>query len=110
MVQVDAFHQLHCLERIRQVAIGRSFLDELTTDVPLEETYFVRHTLHCIDYLRQTLLCQADLTLVPPSSDLNFETAPPRMCRDWHAVERWVASRRYDLDKWMNGNTKWWGG
>lgn len=56
------------------------------------------HTHHCLNYLRQTTLCSADLTLEPGDFvTRNFETdrvGALHTCRDWSAAynmmkERW---------------------
>ncbi|RAL62701.1 hypothetical protein DID88_004544 [Monilinia fructigena] len=44
------------------------------------------HWLHCFDYLRQTILCNADGTLEPPRVDSrgkeNVDGMGERQCRD----------------------------
>lgn len=48
-------------------------------------------------------MCQADMTLVSTKDDLEFDVAPPRKCRDFGAVRRWVLERRYDYERWLSG-------
>ena len=93
--QVDAFHQLHCVARIREMIISYPSLLRLNPNLGEQDRYY-RHTLHCVDYLRQSVMCNADLTLVSTGQDLEFDNSPPRQCRDWDAVVNWV-----DRWKWM---------
>ncbi|THV07186.1 hypothetical protein K435DRAFT_581864, partial [Dendrothele bispora CBS 962.96] len=49
---------------------------------------------HCLMYLRQIFLCNADLTLEDGDfTGKNYTTqriADTRKCRDWSTVARWV--------------------
>lgn len=68
---ISVFHQLHCLSYIRTflystVAIARK--PDAATDAG--ERAFVRdvdpHVAHCFDYVRQGLMCAADMTVEWP--------------------------------------------
>ncbi|KAF5353570.1 hypothetical protein D9757_013706 [Collybiopsis confluens] len=77
------YHELHCLEAI---AIK-----------PWEEP---GHTGHCLTIMRQSALCEPDLTLergdfVKRDFELDRE-GPTRMCKDWEAV-RTMATRKWNL-------------
>jgi hypothetical protein len=62
------------------------------------------HTLHCLDYLRESIICASDSTLEPfkPS----FDTAAPRkgvdgygtphQCRDFGKLRNWAERFRYN--------------
>ena len=44
------------------------------------------HLYHCIDYVRQSVLCKADLTLEGRSSNNNSHIdgyGQPKQCRNW---------------------------
>jgi len=49
-------HQLHCLYAIVQTYSG------LKSNATLEEDHHW-HMIHCFDYLRQTIMCHADMAL-----------------------------------------------
>lgn len=73
---VTLFHQLKCLEIIRT-----QFKSSPNTPIS-------PHTQHCMNYLRQTLLCRPNLRLESVEdefglSDRNFYDTT---CRDWTAV------------------------
>jgi hypothetical protein len=53
------------------------------------------HTLHCIDWIRQALLCNADLTL-DSTEDLHlFGQGSTHQCRDFSKVKAWAEQHRY---------------
>jgi hypothetical protein len=99
--QVDVFHQLHCLERIRSDLLSAPFLYRLNPN-RTEYDEYSQHILHCVDYLRQAVMCTADMTLVSTNHDLEFDRSPARQCRDFEAVTGWVMKWRYDWDLWWN--------
>ncbi|QDS76522.1 hypothetical protein FKW77_005911 [Venturia effusa] len=99
--QVDMFHQLHCLQRIRSDLISAKWLYQLNPNrTDTDESS--RHTLHCVDYLRQAVMCQGDMTLVSTGVDLEFDHSPPRQCRDFEAIGRWVKERMWEYEKWTS--------
>lgn len=55
-----------------------------------------RHSRHCVDYLRQSLMCAADLTLEPIDPELGGVTGwgVKRTCRDWAKLKSWAEDRR----------------
>ncbi|KAJ4424905.1 hypothetical protein N0V82_000408 [Gnomoniopsis sp. IMI 355080] len=53
----DVFHQLHCLNQIRQ-ALHRDIYPE----VPIHGAV---HTEHCINHLRQAIMCWGTTTVIP---------------------------------------------
>ncbi|KAI8962777.1 hypothetical protein F5Y11DRAFT_321522 [Daldinia sp. FL1419] len=83
------FHQLHCLDALRHgywAAIDRIEPDHLAKP---------GHIRHCIDYLRQSIMCHADTNLEPISPELGGVTGYGfvRKCRDIvrliHWAEKW---------------------
>ena len=75
------YHQLHCLDAIRRSYYAALDGDELDQ---LDEHLVPGHVRHCIDYLRQALLCNADTNLEPIDPKLGGVTGFgfPRRCRD----------------------------
>ena len=54
-------------------------------------THKLVHLFHCVDYLRQNILCQADTTLEWQSesnSELIDGYGPPHQCRNWVSQPR----------------------
>ncbi|KAF2011056.1 hypothetical protein BU24DRAFT_52127 [Aaosphaeria arxii CBS 175.79] len=89
-------HQLHCLYAVVEVYSG------LTSNTPLPEDHHW-HMIHCFDYMRQAIMCNADIALE------GLETTFPdhnggsdgwdslHVCRDWSLVKKRLESvRAYD--------------
>lgn len=60
---------------------------------------------YCIDHLRQSLQCSADLSVVPlpprsSSGGINF-AEQPRTCRKWDDVRSWL-DRRQERSRFMS--------
>lgn len=75
-------HQMHCVD-----ALGRAIAEHAHDDGDPGDP---GHLLHCLSYLRQLFLCQADTTLEPYDFlTRDYSTHPvgvTRVCRDWSAV------------------------
>ncbi|EXF83920.1 hypothetical protein CFIO01_03943 [Colletotrichum fioriniae PJ7] len=81
--QINVFHALHCLYRIR---------NRLTSNIPLEK--WPRndiHTMHCIDHIRNDLMCHADISLSGSDEYVSFNShSHHQKCRDLGALQRWA--------------------
>ena len=121
LVQLDVWHQLHCLNDLRKLLYPDRFpgLEELkdkdgvidTTDsvfrhwgefnilTPIISSFNFELTVlldHCVDALRQTLMCHADVS--PISFHVNVPVAHgvfPRLstshtCRDFGKIQDWA--------------------
>ncbi|THU78141.1 hypothetical protein K435DRAFT_973658 [Dendrothele bispora CBS 962.96] len=92
---VSMFHELHCLHYLG-AELGSKNKDHWP------------HTQHCLNMLRQWILCEADVTLEAGdfadkdfSSDRQGET---HMCRNWEVVyqemkNNWVGWYRYQVEQ-----------
>ncbi|KAJ6490180.1 hypothetical protein DFH09DRAFT_947967, partial [Mycena vulgaris] len=86
------YHQLHCL-RAMQFALLHA------------EPYTPEHVQHCLNYLRQHLLCAADDDLEAGDFlEWDFgagllETS--RVCRDWERVNQVVDINLVDFRRWF---------
>ncbi|THH18315.1 hypothetical protein EW146_g2630 [Bondarzewia mesenterica] len=91
---VAMFHQMHCLVRLRAVFAGDK--DESG------------HVKHCFNYLRQAILCNADITLEPgrkvtsigkdgkKHTEIEGGYDVTHTCRDWRQVWRFME------DEWVH--------
>ncbi|KAH8881481.1 hypothetical protein GQ53DRAFT_788029 [Thozetella sp. PMI_491] len=69
-------HQLHCL-----FMMGRIFSAMLMNQTETLPSHFLPndwewHFMHCIDYMRQSVMCSADVTLEPHQPDEPQDTGP----------------------------------
>ncbi|THH23227.1 hypothetical protein EUX98_g7951 [Antrodiella citrinella] len=78
-----AYHSLHCV-----YSMAEDF------DKPNHLTHPSHHFIHCLMYMRQIFLCDADMTLEEGDFMMRNITTDrmgvTRECRDWSAVARWV--------------------
>lgn len=82
------YHQFHCLNALRGLIKDRSELSALR----------VGHANHCLNFLRQILLCNADMTLEPTTPTvvqqhhINVVTGigVTHQCRDWAQVREFA--------------------
>ncbi|KAL8809269.1 MAG: hypothetical protein Q9200_003559 [Gallowayella weberi] len=81
---VSGFHDLHCLRTIH-MSITESNLH-------LNQTYALNHITHCLDALRDSVICHADdtplFTFYADQKDLPTQT---RKCRSWAKLSQWAA-------------------
>ncbi|KAJ6535449.1 hypothetical protein B0H19DRAFT_1383043 [Mycena capillaripes] len=84
---LDVFHQLHCLDMIRQQL-------ELTGGANYTRLG-MRHVRHCVGAIRQSLMCYADTTPVVWQWSTELMRAEQRddllhTCRDFDQIQRWT--------------------
>ncbi|KAH8118216.1 hypothetical protein DFH11DRAFT_1573057 [Phellopilus nigrolimitatus] len=74
---VSIFHQLHCVDKMRRAL-----------DNPDDPVATLPHLQHCMNYIRQMILCGSDLTLEPAGDHAEERTGVgmTHTCRDWRAV------------------------
>lgn len=92
IVTIEMFHQLHCLNYVRQAAYDHRTSHE-------GEHSKVIHLAHCLDYLRQVIMCHGDLT--PITLEPMPERRPPVMpdfrirhsCRNFNKIWEFAVER-----------------
>ncbi|PPQ98411.1 hypothetical protein CVT24_004090 [Panaeolus cyanescens] len=95
VVQLDVFHQLHCLNLLR-----KSLYREYYSKEPHLDT---QHLSHCVENIRQTLMCSADVTplvwqWVERVQQVRIMGNVIHTCRDWDKIREWGLERRLDHD------------
>ncbi|KAI0882873.1 uncharacterized protein GGS22DRAFT_195606 [Annulohypoxylon maeteangense] len=96
---VAAFHQLHCLFLIYS-DFRRALSGELAAD---SHSLHGSHSLHCFDYLRESIICSADSALEPFRSPFDGGTqgngvdgfGSVHQCRDFKQLFDWSEKFRY---------------
>ena len=59
------------------------------------------HILHCLDYLRQLVMCGGDMTLEwpAPGQRVNVDGwGISHQCQDWNAIYEWSSAHRSPLN------------
>ncbi|KAI1161539.1 hypothetical protein F5B18DRAFT_627993 [Nemania serpens] len=88
----DSFHQLHCLDVLR-----RALRPDYYTP-PNVEPVHTMHVEHCVDYIRQGIMCAADLTTIPAvwstkRDRILQDTEVVHTCRNFDKIHAWTLAR-----------------
>ncbi|KAF2243059.1 hypothetical protein BU26DRAFT_437938, partial [Trematosphaeria pertusa] len=90
------FHQLHCLDGLRHAYW--TLLDISQSGAKLDKSALPHHATpshvrHCIDLLRQALMCQPDLTIEVQNDELGGVTGfgTEHVCADWKQLIEWTS-------------------
>jgi hypothetical protein len=93
---ISVFHQLHCLNHVRTFLLTLKASVEYNTTTETYENLLRSqedHVWHCFDYVRQALMCHADLTVEWPRTEEDGR----RLAVDgWgvaHQCKNWVSLR-----------------
>lgn len=94
-------HQLHCLHYIWQ----DHYIDYLAKTQDKKQRVpelYERHYEHCVDYIRQSLMCQFDTGIIPYNWVLDHQNPTPNAnthhkCVDWDALQIWLKDRKVDV-------------
>ncbi|KAF4816065.1 Cyclochlorotine biosynthesis protein O [Colletotrichum siamense] len=88
---LEVMHTVHCLDHIR-----RAFYPDIYPNKnPIHGT---KHRDHCIEHLRQIILCNSDLTPIPSIFYIGVEdnyinSDRPHTCRNFQKIREFVSDR-----------------
>ncbi|RAK78073.1 uncharacterized protein BO72DRAFT_507936, partial [Aspergillus fijiensis CBS 313.89] len=94
------YHQLHCLNSIRQgywglydMAVSRGQNNLTSDDDDLPHMLSPHHIRHCLELLRLALMCQPDLTVELKNETLGGVTGygTEHQCKSWEDLSHWMA-------------------
>ncbi|KUJ19253.1 uncharacterized protein LY89DRAFT_731660 [Mollisia scopiformis] len=101
-VNVEGLHHLHCLNLLRQsLWYNYPYYRDLGQGAFRNEEFIVqKHVSHCLDILRQQLMCTVDVGVLgqvwvhknEPEAFTDFNTK--HTCRDFEAVRTWAEERQ----------------
>ncbi|KAH8665909.1 hypothetical protein BGZ60DRAFT_58735 [Tricladium varicosporioides] len=94
---ISGFHDLHCLKIIRRS------ISEYRRDVP--QSLAKGHISHCLDALKQRIMCSASDTLMHSIKDHPRATGEgmAMQCRSWEKLTAWAnAPERESCYKWID--------
>ncbi|RHZ47801.1 oxidase ustYa family protein [Aspergillus thermomutatus] len=98
LIGLDVFHQLHCLDMLRKVLWGVDMHH-------VDEKQAMHHLDHCIDMIRQSLMCSADITVdvwawSEERQRVTVQADNMHTCRDFEAIRQWALERQAgDFDR-----------
>ncbi|KAG1724441.1 uncharacterized protein EDB91DRAFT_1062835, partial [Suillus paluster] len=102
MASIESNHMLHCLNMLRKVTWGDHY-GPSGNDVHESPEYFRIHLDHCIELLRQYILCHSDVVMISydwERSDAFFPNFNVRhQCRDFEKILDWVDEHRVVIPK-----------
>ncbi|KAK0663417.1 hypothetical protein QBC41DRAFT_234617, partial [Cercophora samala] len=95
---VAVYHGLHCVQRLHHYIYSSHYYPNLTQD---QQFVLQRHAEHCLDWLRQYVMCNADTTLMPARWTANSPKPAVldwgnHQCVVWDDIENWMAARAFD--------------
>ncbi|ORY58738.1 uncharacterized protein BCR38DRAFT_413057 [Pseudomassariella vexata] len=94
VVTLEIFHSLHCLDELRKLVWPGhygSFMERYN----VSEDTAVEHQDHCVEALREALLCGSDITTHswkyrPDGLHIVTSGMAKHSCRDFDAVKQWA--------------------
>ncbi|TLD15136.1 hypothetical protein PspLS_10596 [Pyricularia sp. CBS 133598] len=92
------WHELHCLNNLRKL-LHWDYYGPKYGGKENPEAFGKGHSDHCIDMIRQSLMCRPDTSLYPfhwgpdgiPSNHVKAKT--PKTCVRWDSLENWAQKR-----------------
>ncbi|KAK7044214.1 hypothetical protein VNI00_007936 [Paramarasmius palmivorus] len=89
IVELDVFHNLHCLNMIR-----KTLHSDYYTHMAMNLNDNAEHMDHCVDWLRQSLMCAGDTSVIvwkwEESEQKNkFQGDVAHTCRDFDKLRQW---------------------
>jgi len=101
---VSMYHQLHCLSALQTAMTTKT---SGSSSSPMDI-----HVQHCLNYLRQFILCSADDTVEPvvTLSRLESQRCPPpftRKCRNWEKLYEFSATNYLEFHQYKAANGSW---
>ncbi|WYZ44001.1 hypothetical protein EsH8_VII_000437 [Colletotrichum jinshuiense] len=103
LIELDVWHELHCLNDLRKLLYPEVYGGLLEVTMPNgtinRDTEAFRHWDHCVDSLRQALMCHADVSPIPFHINVpaNFGIFPrlatTHTCKNFTKIQQWAMDR-----------------
>lgn len=102
MVQLDVFHQIHCLNRLRKLLYPQVYHTDISSGSE-ESADALNHLEHCVESLRQSLQCSSDISTIywqwsPKFQHMLGNPATTHTCRDFEHIREWAVQHKLDDD------------
>jgi hypothetical protein len=99
---ISLFHQLRCLDIIRRDVIRVGVESAESLPLAPEDNHSNRLSRHCLNYMRQMVLCRADLALDPVlGRALEARVRPDtNQCVDWRRVYEELERNQREYEQW----------
>ncbi|KAG2134403.1 uncharacterized protein EDB93DRAFT_1254523 [Suillus bovinus] len=101
LATVEVIHQLHCINMVRQSTWGDHYTAN-DSDFIKNPSRWLIHLDHCIEILRQVIMCHSDVTMVTYDwveglDDPYPNFSVPHQCRDVEKILDWIDVHRVHL-------------
>ncbi|KAF4553427.1 Hypothetical protein D9617_7g031550 [Elsinoe fawcettii] len=116
LYDITLFHQLHCLRHIRVYLYTIVEVAKTAQNNSEVAEIFLKHqdphVHHCFDYIRQGLMCNADLTVEWPKEEPDggrFSVdgwGISHQCKSWEAIQAYMEENRFH-HPWEKGDQSW---
>ncbi|KAI0480020.1 hypothetical protein F4859DRAFT_478156 [Xylaria cf. heliscus] len=107
IVSLSVYHSLHCLKKVKRMVFKEHYHTGKSDEAMAREA---KHVDHCIEYIRESLMCHPDLSMVSfrwinntaqyedksAFYPTNFDVALHE-CANWEALDSWANKRVFDL-------------
>ncbi|KZT00105.1 uncharacterized protein LAESUDRAFT_688551 [Laetiporus sulphureus 93-53] len=95
IMSLAIFHEIHCLNALRKMLHPEYYRPSPPELTPTPE----EHADHCIDWIRQTLMCSVDINPMVYEWEEEKQVAIPKLsalhlCRSFDAVNEWAKNHR----------------
>ncbi|SMR48644.1 unnamed protein product [Zymoseptoria tritici ST99CH_1E4] len=93
-VLIQGFHDIHCLNELRKALyFNKPYYKQYEDDTKVTEPNRRSHINHCLDNVRERLMCTADIGLIPsvytgPHSEA-IKFANQHKCHNYNALLEW---------------------
>ncbi|KAF7865303.1 hypothetical protein EAF04_006280 [Stromatinia cepivora] len=106
MVVLDVFHQLHCLNFVREAFYPERYGRSLYYPNGTLNYCIWRHIDHCIDHVRQSLMCSADVAPIPVQWNNETRSMRPRVdsmhtCKNYDKLKEWATRKKCERVSWI---------
>ena len=102
IVELDVFHQLHCLNSLRKLAYPDVYKMDLTSDSE-EAADNIYHMEHCYEQLRQSLQCSSDISTIywewsVKQQKMFGNVKTTHTCKNFEKIRDWAVEHKAETD------------
>ncbi|KAH8176414.1 tat pathway signal sequence [Sarocladium implicatum] len=102
IVELDVFHQLHCLNMLRKLVYPSVYVMDLTSGTE-EAAENVFHMEHCYEQLRQSLQCSSDIGTIfwewsEKKQKMVGNVGTTHTCKNFDKIREWAVEHRAQTD------------
>jgi hypothetical protein len=102
IVELDVFHQLHCLNSLRKLTYPDVYEVDLTSGSE-EAAENIYHMEHCYEQLRQSLQCSSDISTIfwewsEKKQKMFGNVRTTHTCKNFDKIRDWAVEHKAQAD------------